>query len=93
MRTQTKSKSLLTATLPAVLVTMATLTASHSWNGYHWARTSNPFTLKVGDNVDTNWDAFLDVAIADWGASSVLNLTEVPGGTTSRSCRPTSGRI
>ena len=24
---------------------------THSWGGYHWARTSNPFTLKVGDNV------------------------------------------
>ena len=26
-------------------------TANHSWEDYHWARTSNPFTLDVGDNV------------------------------------------
>ena len=22
-------------------------TANHSWGNYHWARTSNPFTLKL----------------------------------------------
>jgi hypothetical protein len=33
--------------------------ASHSWATYHWARTSNPFTLKVGDNVDSTWDSYL----------------------------------
>jgi hypothetical protein len=30
--------------------------ADHWWGGYHWARTSNPFTLKVGDNVSSTWD-------------------------------------
>ncbi|RPH54448.1 hypothetical protein EHM82_06840, partial [bacterium] len=73
-------------------VPMVTL-ANHSWGGYHWARTSNPFTLKVGDNVDANWDAYLDEAIADWSASSVLDLTKVAGGTAPKSCRPTAGRI
>ena len=70
-----------------------TASATHSWGGYHWARTSNPFTLKVGDNVSTAWDAYLDEAIADWSASSVLDLTKVPGGTNPKNCRPTSGRI
>jgi hypothetical protein len=23
----------------------------HAWNDYHWARTANPFTLELGDNV------------------------------------------
>lgn len=67
--------------------------ADHSWGGYHWARTSNPFTLKVGDNVDSKWDAHLDKAIADWSQSTVLNLTEVAGGARPRNCRPTAGRI
>jgi hypothetical protein len=67
--------------------------ASHSWGGYHWARTSNPFTLKVGDNVTTAWDAYLDEAILDWNVSSVLELTKVTGGTTPKSCRGTTGRI
>ena len=29
---------------------------NHSWGGYHWARTSNPFTLQVYDNVNSTWD-------------------------------------
>lgn len=67
--------------------------ASHSWGSYHWARTSNPFTLKVGDNVDSKWDAYLDEAIVDWSKSSVLDLTKVTGGTTARQCKMTTGRI
>lgn len=67
--------------------------ANHSWGGYHWARTSNPFTLKVGDNVNSAWDAYLDEAISDWSASQVLNLTKVAGGTRPKNCRPTAGRI
>jgi hypothetical protein len=60
---------------------------------YHWARTSNPFTLKVGDNVSSAWDAYLDEAISDWNRSSVLNSTKVTGETSGRKCRPTTGRI
>ena len=67
--------------------------ANHSWGNYHWARTSNPFTLKVGDNVNSAWDTYLDGAISDWTSSSVLNLTKVAGGTRPKNCRPTSGRI
>src|SRR5688500_4482727 len=71
----------------------ASVSADHSWGGYHWARTANPFSLKVGDNVSSTWDTYLDQAIADWNPSSVLNLTEVAGGARSKNCRPTSGRI
>ena len=67
--------------------------ANHSWGDYHWARTSNPFTLKVGDNVNSTWDPYLDEAISDWNASSVLHLTEVAGGTRPKNCRPTAGQI
>jgi len=76
------------------LVALATVaSADHSWNGYHWARQSNPFTLKVGDNVNSTWDAHLDIAISDWNQSTVLDLTKVAGGTSPKPCRPTSGRI
>jgi hypothetical protein len=79
----------------AVLVAVAGLPAqaNHSWGGYHWARTANPFTLKVGDNVGSAWDAYLNEAISDWSASSVLDLTKVAGGTRAKNCRPNSGRI
>ena len=80
----------------ALLATFAgasTLFASHSWGTYHWARTTATFTLKTGDNVDARWDAYLDEAVADWSASTVLNLTKVAGSANPRNCRPTSGRI
>lgn len=67
--------------------------ATHSWGGYHWARTSNPFTLNVGDNVSSTWDPYLATTASDWSLSSVLDMTIVPGGTTPRRCRPTSGRV
>ncbi|MBI4128240.1 MAG: hypothetical protein HY459_04175 [Parcubacteria group bacterium] len=83
------------ATIVATFVLVAGVAyANHSWGPpYHWARTSNPFTLKVGDNVSSAWDQYLDVAIADWSQSSVLDLTKVAGGTRPKSCRPTAGRI
>src|SRR5262245_33248070 len=67
--------------------------ADHSWGGFHWARTSNPFTLKVGDNVSSAWDPFLDGAISDWNTSIVLELTKVAGNTRPRQCKPTPGQL
>lgn len=82
------------AALALVTLLPATASASHSWGGYHWARTSNPFVLKVGDNVDSKWDAYLDTSISDWSASSVLDLSKVAGQAgRPRQCRPTTGRV
>lgn len=67
--------------------------AFHSWGDYHWARTANPFTLKLGDNVSSAWDAHLGVASADWTASNVLDTTIVPGLTIAKRCKPTNGRV
>jgi hypothetical protein len=77
----------------AVSVLPSVALGSHSWGGYHWARTSNPFTLKVGDNVSGPWDAVLDTTVSDWTASSVLNLTKVTGGTRAKPCKATTGRV
>jgi hypothetical protein len=87
-----KKRTALVAAFVLVAVPVA-LWATHAWSNYHWARTSNPFTLKVGDNVDSRWDGHLDIAISDWTSSSVLNLTKVAGATRPKSCRPTAGRI
>ncbi len=67
--------------------------ANHSWNGYHWARTANPFTLNLGDNVSGLWDDMLVTASNDWSQSNVLDTTKVAGGTKAKPCRPTSGRV
>jgi hypothetical protein len=85
------------ARVPVLLIALVTLTAalyaSHSWGNYHWARTSNPFTLKLGDNMSSTWDAHLATASSDWSQSRVLDTTVVPGGTTPRQCKATLGRV
>jgi hypothetical protein len=78
--------ALLISALPAIA------SANHSWGGYHWARQSNTFTLKVGDNVSGDWDAVLNTTISDWSRSTVLDLTKVAGGTRVKPCKPTAGR-
>ncbi|MBI3742466.1 MAG: hypothetical protein HY257_12025 [Chloroflexi bacterium] len=70
----------------------ATVSASHSWNGYHWARTINPFTLKLGNNTSGTWTNLLTTASSDWSQSTVLDTVVVAGGTNPKSCRPTSGQ-
>jgi hypothetical protein len=70
-----------------------TVAANHSWGGYHWARTSNPFTVKLGDNVSSTWDPILATTSSDWSKSTVLDTSVVAGLAKSRNCRPTSGRV
>ena len=76
----------------AVLLSTVT-TAHHSWRKYHWATTTGIVSLKVGDNVDSKWDAYLTEAVGDWNGSVVLDLQKVTGGTSPATCDPTAGRI
>jgi hypothetical protein len=84
-------------TMLAAAIVVAALqsapSANHSWNGYHWARTSNPFSVDLGDNLSSAWDFYLAVASSDWSASTVLNTAVVPGQTKPRTCKASSGRV
>jgi hypothetical protein len=79
---------------------------SSTGNPYHWARTANPFTVKLGSNVTSAWTTSLGGASTDWSSngtltdyfgsfttSNPLRTTVVAGLTTGRKCRPSSGRI
>ncbi len=66
--------------------------AVHSWGDYHWARTGNPFTLKLGDNVSGTWDEYLATTSTKWTLSDALNTMIVPGNG-GRSCKATTGRV
>jgi hypothetical protein len=66
---------------------------NHSWGGYHWARTANPVTLKLGDNVTSNWDSYLQTASSDWSESTVLDTTVVSGKSGAKRCPATAGRV
>lgn len=77
-----------------VLIAVPTF-AAHAWGSYHWARQSNPFTLKVHDNVTSAWEGYLSTAASDWNASSVLNISmqwQSPLSSVKR-CTSTTGRI
>ncbi len=84
---------LFTLVLIAVGSFTPTVKASHSWGDYHWARTANPFSLKLGDNLSANWDAYLLGASADWSISSILNTPVVLGSSNPKNCRAVSGRV
>jgi hypothetical protein len=88
-------RRLLTALLvfAALAAVPGSVFADHSWGNYHWARTSNPFTLKLGDNVSSVWDPILSTTSSDWTQSSVLNTTIVAGNATGKRCKPTAGRV
>jgi len=80
----------------AALLTLAfpsAAQANHSWGGYHWARTANPFTLQLGDNVGSQWDSALRGASTDWSKSTVLDTTVVAGSTNPRNCKAVTGRV
>ena len=81
------------AALGAVLAVLAAApaTASHAWGNYHWARTSNPFTVRVIDANTSNWDTHLNVAIADWDKSTVMNVVREAGAEQKR-CRAVAGK-
>lgn len=80
-------------TIFALVAFPSSASANHSWNGYHWARTSNPFTVKLGDNVSGQWDSMLRTASSDWSQSTVMDTSVVAGGARPKNCRPTSGRV
>jgi hypothetical protein len=82
-----------TSILAAVAIPPAAL-ADHSWGGYHWGRTANPFTLKVGNNVSSAWQSSFNSMVADWTKSTVVDIAAVPGSVSNlRKCSPTLGRV
>jgi hypothetical protein len=87
----TKQKLAIGVALASVAATP--VLANHSWNGYHWIRTTAELTVPVGDNVDPNWDGYLNTAITDWNKSTVINSPKVPGSTTPRQCKAVAGTI
>src|SRR5262245_21668839 len=93
------------AAIASLVLTLTAITfqfgvfASHSWGGYHWARTANPFTVNIGDNMSATWKPYLNQAALDWshdpyapGIPDVLDAIVVTGQANNRNCRPTSGQ-
>jgi len=98
-----KFNRLAVATAGAALVLCASLTAnaSHSWNNYHWARTTSSFTLQtldstVSNGANMNWPALLATAAQQWSQSTKLDLAVSPYDNSSRArkrCTSVAGKI
>ena len=83
-------------TLVTVLVVLvafpAILLATHSWGGYHWARTTPQFTLKLGDNMTTaDWKSHLAQTSSDWNSGNSAVLTSIVAGSAGKRCRMVAG--
>ncbi len=78
--------------ITAFFGTTSQVKADHSWGGYHWART-NPFNLKLGNNLTSAWVPYLNTASTDWSTSSVLDTSVVAGLSNAKNCKATAGRV
>ncbi len=66
--------------------------ASHSWGGYHWARTTSQFTLKLGNNLTSaDWSSHLSQTSSDWNSGNSAVLTAIVVGQSNRNCRMVAG--
>lgn len=93
-----KFNRLAAAVVGAAVVLTASLTANatHTWNNYHWARTTSSFTLQVIDSNTSNWDDELALALSQWSQSTKLDLAITSYGdstNTRKQCRAVAGKI
>lgn len=97
-----KFNRLATAVAGAALVLGVSLSANatHSWNNYHWARTTSSFTLQTLNstvaNGNANWPQLLGLAASDWNTSTKLDLNVVSyanDSTSRKKCSAVAGKI
>src|SRR5947207_1531204 len=80
--------------------------ANHAWGTYHWARTANPFTLQLGNNMSGSWQPYLTTGSADWSSTAYDGQTDsfgntvhnplrtlIVAGTAKGRCQPTAGTV
>jgi len=86
-------RSLFAVWLVLLILALPTIVLGHhAWSDYHWARSANPITVKMGNNVSSAWQTALSNASSEWNNSSVVHNKLVTGGANPRNCRPTSGQ-
>ncbi len=83
---------LLIVTIVISMVSMNTI-ADHSWGKFKWKPSSIPFTLKLGDNVDSSWDGHLLISSTQWSVSTVLDTVVDTGSTAPLDCNPEAGNV
>ncbi len=91
MKALRSRKSLIVLCTLTLFALPIALYATHSWGGYHWARTSNPFTLKLGNNMTGSWPSYLTQTSQDWNSGNTPVVTAVVAGTSNKNCRMVAG--
>ncbi len=100
MKKSKAQRSYIKGMLVGLVVSLLPLAAqaTHSWGGYHWARTTPQFTLKLGDNLSAaDWKSYLSKSSSDWnspqlfGATSTPLLTAIVAGQANRRCSMVAG--
>ena len=93
MTKQTLRRLIAALSLGAAVVAVTTVAhATHSWGGYHWARTTPQFTLKLGNNMTTaDWRAHLAQTSSDWNSGNSAVLTAIVAGTSNKRCSMVAG--
>jgi hypothetical protein len=80
----------------AVVGAVGPASANHSWNNYHWARISNPLTLRINMAVTGDWGGYVNTAVGQWNQSAVLAFTADSPKAVSvsrKQCNPIAGQI
>ena len=78
----------------AVFATAAS--ASHSWGGYHWARTSSSVPLTLVDSVVNTWQGALTTAGNDWNTADLaitVSPTDASDKRTRQRCAAVTGQV
>jgi hypothetical protein len=89
-----KQVALAAAVVAASIAAVQPALANHSWGSYHWARTANPFTLKLGNNLTTaSWRSHLSQTSSDWNSGNTPLTTAIVAGTSSKRCGMVAGTI
>jgi hypothetical protein len=90
---KTTRQSVLTVAAGLVIAGLSTVAlATHSWGGYHWARTTPQFTLKLGNNMTTtDWRAHLSQTSSDWNSGNSAVLTAIVAGSANKRCSMVAG--
>ena len=71
---------------------VAVTSATHSWGGYHWARTTPQFTLKLGNNLTSaDWKAHLAQTSSDWNSGNSAVLNAIVAGQSNKRCAMVAG--
>ena len=93
MTKQTLRRLMAALSLSVAAVAVTTVAhATHSWGGYHWARTTPQFTLKLGNNMTTvDWKARLAQTSSDWNSGNSAVLTAIVAGTANKRCSRVAG--